>query len=191
VLETGVVRPLGGSKEVRVEVRVIAATNAPLEEAMREKRFRQDLYYRLNVIRLEMPPLRERLEDLEALVDILLERACARLGREVVGVSQAALRRLRSHTWPGNVRELANVLERAVAMTDYDTIVAEDLEICAPVREADFLADAAAQGLALAEVERAYIAQVLAVCEGNRSKAARVLGIDRRTLYRKLEEEGP
>ena len=191
VLETGKVRPIGGHNEIGVDVRVIAATNRPLEEALRDRHFRSDLYHRLNVIRVEVPPLRERPEDIEALVDVLLQRASTKLGRPVIGVTTEAMRWLLSYEWPGNVRELANTIERAVALTDHDTILLEDLLLTSPpLGKEDLLSNAlshaAARKLPLADVERAYIHQVLEAAQGNKAYAARILGIDRKTLYHKL-----
>jgi DNA-binding NtrC family response regulator len=145
------------------------------------------LYYRLNVIRIEVPPLRERQEDILALVDHLLARACARLHRPIVGISATALKRLLLHDWPGNVRELANALERAVALTDHDTILPEDVMPGAAVEEPqDELAHAARAGLTLADVGKSYARRVLERHRGNKAAAARALDIDRRTLYRML-----
>jgi DNA-binding NtrC family response regulator len=187
-LETGRVRPLGGA-ELVADVRLIAATNRPLEDALRERRFRPDLYYRLNVIRIEIPPLRERPEDIEGLVDTFLARASARMERPLLGVSAEAMRWLRAHDWPGNVRELANLIERAVALAEHDTVVLEDFLGAAPPNELeDFLGGAVRRQIPLAEVESSYIRRVLDTVGGNKSRAARLLGIDRRTLYRKLEE---
>ncbi|HXH27664.1 MAG TPA: sigma-54 dependent transcriptional regulator [Candidatus Polarisedimenticolia bacterium] len=184
-LETGRVRPLGSGAETTADVRIIAATNRSLEEALRERRFRPDLYYRLNVIRLDLPPLRERPEDIPDLVDVFLHRLTRRMQTPVLGVSDEAMRWLLSHGWPGNVRELANLLERAVALTEHTTITLEDL-----VLRSDPLAlldKATSSGLSLEELERAYVARVLEASNGNMARAARVLGIDRRTLYRKIE----
>ena len=191
VLETGKVRPIGGQNEIGVDVRVIAATNRSLEEALRDRDFRPDLYHRLNVIRVEIPPLRERPEDIEAFVDVLLQRASTKLGRPVIGVTTEAMRWLLSYEWPGNVRELANTIERAVALTDHDTILLEDLLLTSPPLEkgdllSNALSNAAARKLPLADVERAYIHQVLEATQGNKAYAARILGIDRKTLYHKL-----
>jgi DNA-binding NtrC family response regulator len=192
VLETGRVRPVGASADVSVDVRVVAATNRPLAEAVRDRAFRADLYYRLNVISAEIPPLRERAADIEPLAMHLLELACRKLGRPITGLSQEAIRWLRSYSWPGNVRELSNTVERAVALSDHDTLVLEDLAVAfGEVTGHDFLATAAARQLPLEEIERAYIRMVLDSCEGNKTKAAKVLGIDRRTLYRKLTGTDP
>ena len=186
VLESAKVRPVGGG-EITVDVRVIAATNRPIEEAVSANQFRLDLFFRLNVIRIEMPPLRDRTADIPELVQALLART---RGVAPVGISDDAMRWLVRHDWPGNVRELANVVERAVALTDHDTIVLEDVREVGlrppgdPTKE--LLASAAERQLPLAEVERGYIRRILETNDGNVSRAARILGIDRRTLYRKL-----
>ncbi len=186
-LETGRVRPVGSPDEIGVDARIVAATNRPLEDAMRDKAFRQDLYFRLNIVRIEVPPLRDRREDVEALVDVFLARACARQGRPLMGIAADARRWLLRHDWPGNVRELANVVERAVALGEHDTIVLGDLHLAeGSARSGDFLGEAVARGMTLADVERAYIDRVLHATGGNKVQAAELLGIDRRTLYRRL-----
>ncbi len=195
-LETGKIRPIGATGEIAVDVRVIAATNLPLEEACKERRFRADLYYRLNVIRIDVPPLRERVGDVEPLIDVLLQRHADKMGRPLVGVSAEAMRWMVAHDWPGNVRELSNVLERAVALAEHDTLVLADLVDAKSGGGRDFLDDAAARRLSLADIERAYALKVLESTRGNKSLAARILGIDRRTLLRKFgaspeEDEGP
>jgi len=187
VLESGRVRPVGGTAEVEVSTRVIAATNRVLEHLLREQRFRPDLYYRLNVIRIEIPPLRERRDDILALVDHFLHRTCVRLGRPIRGVSAAALRMLLQHDWPGNARELSNLIERAVALTDYDTITPDDLMLLRSETDlGKVLSDASTQAIPLAEMSRAYARKVVERHGGNKAAAARTLGIDRRTLYRML-----
>lgn len=188
VLDGGPIRSLGGGPEVVSRARVIAATNQPLETTLREGRFRPDLYYRLNVIRIEVPPLRERRDDLRPLMDALLARAGERESRPVLGISDAATRRLLAYPWPGNVRELSNVLERAVALTDHDTLLPEDLDLPREGGAGVLLRDATAEQLPLEAVERAYVRQVLEAQGGNKALAARILGINRRTLYRKLGE---
>lgn len=189
-LETGKVRPLGASAEVTVRARVVAATNRPLEELLREGRFRPDLYYRLNVIRLEVPPLRERREDIVPLVDFFLGRLGGVQVREVLGVSAAAMRRLVGYAWPGNVRELANLLERAVAMTDHDTLVPEDFDLpgAGDPGMRSLFSRATGEEPPLEDVERAYVRRIVDAHGGNKAAAARILGINRRTLYRKLGE---
>jgi DNA-binding NtrC family response regulator len=190
VLESSHVRPVGGG-EAAVDARVIAATNRPIEEAVQASRFRVDLFFRLDVIRIEVPPLRERAADIPDLVHALLARA-ARGGAGPLGITDDAMRWLARHDWPGNVRELANVIERAVALTDHDTIVLEDVRDLGARPTADptneLLASAADRQLPLSEVERGYIRRVLDANAGNVSRAARILGIDRRTLYRKLSD---
>lgn len=189
VLETGAVRPLGGSAELRTKARIIAATNRPPEVLLREGKFRPDLYYRINVVRIEVPPLRERKDDILPLVDTLLARASEKHDRPLIGISAKALKRLVRHSWPGNVRELTNVVERAVAMAEHDIILPEDLDFPDAPGEPTPVLDAAAEsGLSLEEVERAYIQRVVEAQRGNKAAAARQLGITRRTLYRKLGE---
>jgi DNA-binding NtrC family response regulator len=188
VLETGKVRPLGGSSEVAVRARILAATNRPLEALLREGLLRPDLYYRLNVIRIEVPPLRERRDDIVPLVDLFLGRSSEHHKRTVVGVSASAMRKLLSYPWPGNVRELSNLLERAVAMTDHDTILPDDLDFPAKPGGPDSLLGDANVTLPLEQVERAYVRRVVDAHKGNKAAAARALGINRRTLYRKLED---
>jgi DNA-binding NtrC family response regulator len=187
-LERGVVRALGASVDTPVFARLVAATNRPLEALLTSGQFRYDLYYRLNVIRIEMPPLRARREDIQPMVDAMLERERAR-HRRVVGISASALRRLLRYDWPGNVRELSNVLERAAALTEHDTILDDDLQVPdVEMRPAVPFADRAEAPLE--DVERAHLLRVLEARGGNKSAAARVLGIDRRTLYRKLRRAG-
>jgi DNA-binding NtrC family response regulator len=166
---------------------VLAATNRPLERLLRDGSFRPDLYFRLNVIRIELPPLRERREDIVPLVDLVLARVAERHARPVVGVTASALRRILAYPWPGNVRELANLLERAVALCDHDSLLPEDLDF--PKAEdgiGAILAEGGRSLLPLDEIERLYIRQVLESRGGNKAEAAKVLGIDRKTLYRKL-----
>jgi DNA-binding NtrC family response regulator len=188
-LEEGVVRPLGGTSEVRTNARVLAATNRSLETLLREGRFRPDLYYRLNVVRIELPPLRDRREDIVPLIDLFLARAAG--PGPVVGVSSAAMRRLMDYPWPGNVRELANVIARAVALCDHNVILPEDLGLTA-AGDLGHSANDAVRGdsfdnLRLETIELAHIRRVLAAHDGNKAAAARALGINRRTLDRKLQ----
>jgi DNA-binding NtrC family response regulator len=188
VLETGRVRAVGAAEPVAIDVRFVAATNAAIEQAVADGRFRSDLYYRLNVVRIEVPPLRSRPEDIEPLVELLLERACGRQGRGLLGVSASAWRWLRTWHWPGNVRELANTIERAVALAEHDTLTLDDVRPPAPSAAGeDFLAGAVAAGMRLADLEAAYIDRVLQHTAGNKVEAANLLGIDRRTLYRRLD----
>jgi DNA-binding NtrC family response regulator len=186
-LESRRVRPLGATSETPVGARVIAATNRPLENLLRDGQFRPDLYYRLNVIRIELPPLRQRREDIVPLVDLMLSQLDDRQSRPIVGVSAAAMRRLMAYSWPGNVRELANLIERAVALCDHDTLLPEDLDFPkGPDAIETFLTGHAKAPVSLDDLEQAYIRRVLESRGGNKAEAARVLGINRRTLYRML-----
>jgi DNA-binding NtrC family response regulator len=189
VLETHEVRPLGSTSSTPIDVRVIAASNRDLQQAVERGEFRADLLFRLDILRIEVPPLRERPEDIEPLTDVLLARICKRLDRPVLAIGDEALRSLRGRPWPGNVRELANLLERAVILSDHDTLMLEDLVVRRePGGSPDQALELAARrGLTLAELENAYIDAVLRVTDGNRTDAAKLLGIDRRTLYRRLE----
>ena len=142
----------------------------------------------MNVIRIEVPPLRERREDIVPLVDLLLNAASERQSRSFIGVSAPAMRRLVGYHWPGNVREMANLLERAVALSDHDTLMPQDLDFPHNGEAVDALLAQGVEGsLCLAELERAYVRRIVAAHRGNKAAAARVLGINRRTLYRKLE----
>jgi len=184
VLQDSMVLPLGAAEPVRVDVRVVAATHRDLEAMCADGRFRQDLYYRLNVLPLEVPPLRERPEDLMPLVAQFLARHAAKLGRPPLALGREAAERLRAHAWPGNVRELANVIERAVVFCEGETIGPQDLP------EAFLRTPTVAtehEVRSLSEVERDQIARALQAVRGNKAAAARLLGLDRKTLYRKIE----
>ncbi len=185
-LESGTVRPLGTTSSIPFEARLIAATNRPLEEMLRDGSFRADLYYRLNVVRIEVPPLRSRHEDIVPLVDHFVARAADRLHRAITGVSTAAMRRLIHYPWPGNVRELANIIERAVALGEHETIVPEDLDFGDNGWLQRDVTQWMGQSLPLHEVERVYVRKILDSVAGNKAAAARILGINRRTLYRKM-----
>jgi len=186
------VRPVGGTQAIKVDVRIVAATHKDLEAEIAAGRFREDLFYRLNVIPIHIPPLRERPEDIAPLVQGFLRRHDEG-GRR--GLSQAALERLATCTWRGNARELENTVERALALCDSDVIEADDLPLGASSEpaaagqreEESFLASAARRGLSLRELEERYIDEVLRATGGNRVQAARILGIDRKTLYRWAE----
>jgi DNA-binding NtrC family response regulator len=188
MIELGTIRPVGDSRERAVDVRLIVATNQPLAEAVEAGRFRADLRYRLDVFSITLPPLRQRREDLDPLVDQLLGAAIRRNQRETLGLSAAARSWIHAWPWPGNVRELANRIERAVVFSDHDFLRPEDLADPQPIGGGDGLAEMAAAGLTLAQVEDAYIDAVLVICGGNKAEAARRLDIDRRTLYRRIDE---
>ncbi len=184
------IRPVGSDREVGVRCRVVAATNRDLQAAAQEGLFRLDLYYRLAVIRLGLPPLSARGGDILLLAQLFLDRAAARTGRGVAGLSTPAARALLAYDWPGNVRELENALERAVAMTEHDRILIEDLpeELRRGLSRPPVIGDDNPADLpTLAALEDRHIRRVLVAVDGNKAQAARVLGIDRRTLYRKLD----
>lgn len=188
-LEDGEVRPVGASRTIKVDVRVIAATNIDLEQAVAAQRFRQDLYYRLSVIVIKVPPLRERRADLPLLIDQFRQNACARAGRQVE-FTQGVVEALSAADWPGNVRELENTVERLVLFSRGSTVDVPDLP--APFREAARPSlERLFVGLpTLDQLERRYLIHVLDEVKGNRTRAAEVLGIDRRTLYRMAERFG-
>ncbi len=184
------IRRVGATRPISVDVRIIAATNLNLSEEVTNKRFREDLYYRLNVIELKLPPLRERREDIPLLVDAFLKKCGEVRGKEVKGVSEAALAMLIDYAWPGNVRELENVIERAVTLSRGEKISPDDLPPAVQGARGDrrVLDEAAEQTLPLHELEKEYIKKVLEKTGGNKYQAAHALGIDRKTLYRKLAE---
>jgi DNA-binding NtrC family response regulator len=189
VLQEREVRPLGASKPERVDVRVIAATNRVIETRLKEGELREDLYYRLNVIQIQIPPLRGRPEDVLPLAEHFLARSAQRAQKTLRAFSESARKVLLGYHWPGNVRELENVVERAVALCDREIIGPEDLPPAMRERKnQDRLSGALAQGLTLEQLEREYIERVLEAEGGNKTRAAQRLGLDRKTLYRKLEE---
>ena len=184
------IRRVGATKSTSVNVRLIAATNVMLAEEVKAKRFREDLYYRLNVIELRLPPLRDRKEDIPLLVHGLLQKCVTAQEKHIEGIVDSALARLIDYPWPGNVRELENIVERAATLTQGPKISLEDLpsNIQDIKGEGQFIEDAVEQTLPLAQVEWNYIRRVLEKLGGNKYQTAHVLGIDRKTLYRKLSE---
>jgi two-component system nitrogen regulation response regulator NtrX len=191
-LEEQVVERIGGHEPIRVDVRVLAASNRPLPELIAQGRFRDDLYYRLNVIPIEVPPLRRRKEDIPLLVDHYLKTFSAEHGKRLKGVSRDALGHFMVYDWPGNVRELRNMVERLVIMTAADTIGPADLP--PPLGPAEAAPQAAARQQSLREArdafERAYVLGELRTHEGNITRTARALGIGRVHLWRKLKTYG-
>jgi DNA-binding NtrC family response regulator len=191
VLETKRFRRLGGTVDLQVDTRVVAATNRDLGAMVQAKEFRQDLYFRLNVIPIEVPPMRERPEDLAALVEHYVAHFSRELGRATAGLHPEALRRLMTYRWPGNVRELRNVIERVLLLESEDEILPQHLP-------AEFLGDPPAatvsalfsggEVLPLTEVEKHAIRHALAACRGNKTRAAQLLRISRQTLRTKLKE---
>ncbi len=192
VLEDHRVRPLGGSHEISCDVRLLAATHRSLEEAVGAGTFRSDLFYRLNVIQLELPALRDRGNDILLLAQHFIRQLARRFNKSVTGLAQPAALCLLAYHWPGNVRELRNTIERAIVLSHHDQLTVEDLpeQIRHPAGEPPLPSSVVEEGriLPLEEVERRYIHQVLSQLDGNRTLAARLLGVDRKTLYRKLKE---
>ncbi len=184
------IRRVGANKPVSVDVRIIAATNLNLGEEIKAKRFRDDLYYRLNVIELKLPPLRDRREDIPLLVEAFLKKCGDARRKDVKGVSESALAMLMDYGWPGNVRELENVVERGVTLSRSEKIMSEDLPPAVQGSRGDrrVLDEAAERTLPLEAVEKEYILKILEKMGGNKYQAAHALGIDRKTLYRKLGE---
>jgi NtrC-family two-component system response regulator AlgB len=195
-LQAGEVRPVGSSEVRTVNVRVIAATNADLEQSCRDGRFREDLYHRLNVIRVDMPPLRERGDDIALLAQHFLHASQEAMGKRFEGIAPAALEALSRYGWRGNVRELANVMERAVAVAPGRTITRDDLpariaqpEAIPAKADAPGLAFAAAKQQAIVRFERTYLEELLAR-HASVSAAAREAGLDRANLRRLLRRHG-
>ncbi|HEY4055921.1 MAG TPA: sigma-54 dependent transcriptional regulator [Kofleriaceae bacterium] len=188
VLQERVVRPVGSDLEQPFEGRVVAATNRRLEQEVAEKRFREDLFYRINVVSIPVPPLRARSGDVLSLAQLFLVRSAKRNHKAVVGISPAAARMLQAYDWPGNVRELENCMERAVALSRLDEITVEELprKIQEHSTTRLVLGETPPEMITLAEMERRYVHRVLDLVNGNKTHAARVLGIDRRSLYRRL-----
>jgi len=201
ILQDGRIRPVGSNQEEQLDVRIIAATNRDLNQEVQEKRFREDLYFRLETFSMHVPPLRDRGEDIDLLTVHLINEYNLKLKRQINGISSAALNLLHHHSFPGNVRELSSAVERAVTFCRTSEIDVADL----PERmQQATLADAANNRVSstllesalssatlpsLGEIERQYIEQVLAHYDGNKRKAAEALGIGRRTLYRRLDED--
>lgn len=185
------VRPVGSNSEIDFNVRIISASNVNLETAVDQGRFRQDLFFRINVIYIEVPPLRSRGSDVLLLAQHFIKGFSERLNREVHGLHHSAAEKLQTYSWPGNVRELQNCIERAVALTERELITVEDLpEKIRSYRPSHlFLAgDDPRDLISLAELERRYILKVLETVRDSKTEAARILGLDRKTLYRKLEQ---
>ncbi|WP_020677572.1 sigma-54-dependent transcriptional regulator [Geopsychrobacter electrodiphilus] len=185
-LEERRVRPLGGSIEIDCDVRILAASHRDLKEAVASGAFRDDLYYRLNVIELQLPPLADRGNDILLLASRFITELAPRFNKRVEGLSAPAAARLLSWKWPGNVRELRNVIERGLALCRHDQITLEDLPEPLQKQKGAPARPGAESQPTLAEVEARYLAQIMEETEGNRTLAAKILGIDRKTLYRKL-----
>jgi DNA-binding NtrC family response regulator len=191
IIEDKEVRPLGANQSEKVDTRLVSACNRDLEQLVQEGRFRQDLYYRLNVIRIALPPLRERPEDIPMLVDHFIQKFADQAKRKIEGIEQDALAALMNYRWPGNVRELEHTIERAALLGKGSNISLKDLPLPLPAHDGDEvlpITEAAAKSYTLRDLERQYIMRVMETTNGNKTEAARILGVDRTTLYRKLEE---
>jgi DNA-binding NtrC family response regulator len=189
VLQERMVRPVGGDHETKIEARIVAATNKDLDVEVEEKRFRQDLFYRINVVAIPVPPLRLRPSDILPLAQYFVVRIATRSGKNVIGISEPAARLLVGYDWPGNVRELENCIERAVALSRHDQLTTDDLpEKLRAFRDANMVIATSTPDdlVTLDEMHRRYVRVVLEAVQNNKAHAARVLGIDRRSLYRRL-----
>jgi transcriptional regulator with PAS, ATPase and Fis domain len=183
------IKHVGGTESIRVDVRVIAATNQPLESAVKDGKFREDLYDRLNVVSITLPPLRERKDDIPLLANHFLQKFSEENHKEISHISPEALEILLQYSWPGNVRELEHTVERAVILSTHPIILPEDLprKMFEETRAAEILPTE--KSLSLRQVEKRYVLKVLEETGGNKKKASEILGIDRTTLYRILEKE--
>jgi DNA-binding NtrC family response regulator len=197
VLEAGEIQRVGGLSTRRVDVHVLAATNRDLRAEVSAKRFRSDLYYRINVVELPVPPLRERREDIPYLVAAFVRETAARLGKPLLGLMPAAERDLMTRPWEGNIRELRNTIERACILAEGPFVTERELTRVPAMRvdpgQAPDTAPYAASGahdVRLSALERSHIQHVLEQSGGNKMTAARILGLDRRTLYRRLDRYG-
>lgn len=189
VLQEGELRPVGGTRAERVDVRVVAASKTDLEQLVRQGRFRDDLFYRLNVITIRIPPLRERRGDVPLLADYFLKKYASKNGRRMEAISREAMNRLMEHPWPGNVRELENVIERAVVLAKGDRIEEADLPDSLLEEEGDRGIISLPMGISMEEMERRVLERTLAMTRNNKKLAANLLGISLRTVYRILERQ--
>ena len=189
VLQEKTFERVGGSQTIEVDVRIVAATNKNLEEEVKAGRFREDLYYRLNIIHIQVPPLRERKDDIPLLLNAFLERFSRENGKDIKGISAKARSALYKYDWPGNIRQLQNCMESAVVMCSGNEITLDDLPPTISQNTSDPVITVPV-GISLDEAERIVILQNLAACKGNKSKTADVLKIGRKTLHRKLSEYG-
>jgi two-component system response regulator HydG len=192
VLQDGKVTPVGGTREIETDVRIITATNKDLENEVKEGRFREDLFYRISVIPIHIPPLRERKIDIPPLSELFLKRFTGRHGKNIKGFTPRALAKLLSHDWPGNVRELMNVIERAVILTMNEYLDVVDLPGISLGDAADSSEPGSVReaGITLREMEKILIEKTLADTDSNRTHAARILGITRKTLLSKIRDYG-
>ena len=186
-IETGEIRRLGGMKNMKYDVRIVSTTNKNLENLIKEGKFREDLFYRLNIVTLNLPPLRERKEDIDDLLEHFLKNTKVS-NRKNVKFSPLTLKLLKEYNWPGNIRELQNVVERVLIISEDDEILPSDLPIRLQMNRNELEEEFVNSDLQLKEVEKGYITRMLAKCKGNKKKTAEMLGISLRTLYNKLKE---
>jgi two-component system, NtrC family, response regulator HydG len=192
VLQEHEITRVGGHQPIKVDFRCVAATNRSLEEMMADGRFRADLFYRLNVFRMELPPLRERAGDIPLLVDFFVRKYAAQMNKKIRGLTSAAMTRLQQHAWPGNVRELENAIERAIVVAHDAELHEEDfgLKAAIPVQPSILAPAPAGASRSLDEMEKVHILRVLEECSFNQTRAAELLHIDRVTLHNKLKKYG-
>jgi transcriptional regulator with PAS, ATPase and Fis domain len=188
------VRPLGGTRESRFDARLVVATNKNLESLVEAGRFREDLFFRIAVVEVELPPLRTRGTDILMLAQHFLRRAAQKTNKPARGFGSAVAEKLLAYQWPGNVRELENAMERAVTLTEHDVLTIDDLPPrIVHQRPNELVLDTgeATELVTLDEMERRYIQKVLEATGGSRTRAAKILGVDRTTLWRKLDRARP
>ncbi len=191
-MEQRTVRPVGSDKEIPFDARILTATNRDLDVAVEEGRYREDFYFRINVIQLDLPPLRSRGNDILLIARALLHVFARQMGKQVTDFQTSVAERLLNYDWPGNVRELRNLIERAVALTEFEKLIVDDLpERIRDYRQSTFRIDTSnpAELQTLEAVEQQYIQRVLKSVQGNRTEAASILGVDRKTLYRRLKQD--
>jgi len=182
---------LGSNKTRHIDVRVLAATNVDLREALEEGRFREDLYYRLNVLPLNIPPLRERREDIPFLARHFVAKLAPDLGSPAQSISEAAVEKLMEYHWPGNVRELENVIERSLVLSSGETLEPHDIRLdMAPASRSSHVSDFLPEGMTLDEYEQSIIREAMKRASGNKSQAARLLGLTRNALRYRLAQMG-
>jgi two-component system response regulator HydG len=197
VLQDGSFQRLGSTKNIHVDMRLISASHVDLPQAIAQKKFREDLYYRLNVVHITIPPLRERQEDIPLLANHFVRKYASRMQKEIRAIAPEAMQQLLQHPWPGNVRELENAIQRAIAVAQDDTI--RSFILCAPAASSAGGPTASVTGAnvtipigtPLAQVENRLISETLTLCGGDKEKAARLLGVSSRTLYRRAASEKP
>jgi len=189
VIEEKEVRPLGDTKSYPIDVGIISTSNRDIKSLIQQGQFREDLYYRLKVIDIELPPLRDRREDIPLLAQHFIRKFNGEMKKNISSISESALKILLNYSWPGNVRELENVIQRAITLTRHETILLEDLPITM-IEEKDesLIGKGIREKYTVSQLEKEYIKKVLLEVGGNKSKAAEILGLDRKTLYRKLQE---